>query len=107
VTTVIFSNRAYAILNLELQRVGAVGPGAGAGAGTGVGAGNGSEAGAGPAARSLLDLSRPDIDFTALAAGMGVPASRASTTGEFAGQLRRALAEPGPHLIEAIVPPVA
>jgi acetolactate synthase-1/2/3 large subunit len=107
VTTVIFSNRAYAILNLELQRVGAVGPGAGAGAGTGVGAGNGSQAGAGPAARSLLDLSRPDIDFTALAAGMGVPASRASTTGEFAGQLRRALAEPGPHLIEAIVPPVA
>jgi acetolactate synthase I/II/III large subunit len=92
VTTIIFSNRAYAILSLELQRVGAV-------ADTGTGAGE--------AARSLLDLSRPDIDFAALATGMGVPASRASTTGEFAEQLRRALAEPGPHLIEAIVPPVA
>jgi len=96
VTTIIFSNRAYAILNLELQRVGAV-----ADTGTGTGAG------AGKAARSLLDLSRPDIDFVALATGMGVPASRASTTGELAEQLRRALAGPGPHLIEAIVPPVA
>jgi acetolactate synthase-1/2/3 large subunit len=36
---------------------------------------------------------------------MGVPASRAATAAEFAQQLRRALAEPGPHLIEAIVPP--
>jgi len=56
------------------------------------------------AARSLLDLSRPRLDFTALAKGMGVPASRATTAGEFAQQLRRALAEPGPHLIEAAVP---
>jgi acetolactate synthase-1/2/3 large subunit len=102
VTTVIFNNRAYAILNMELQRVGAA-PATGAGAGAAAAAG----AGTGPAARSLLDLSRPDIDFTSLATGMGVPASRASTTGEFADQLRRALAEPGPHLIEAIVPPVA
>ena len=94
VTTIIFSNRAYAILNLELQRVGAV-------------ADTGTGPGAGEAARSLLDLSRPDIDFVSLATGMGVPASRASTTGEFAEQLRRALAGPGPHLIEAIVAPVA
>ena len=35
---------------------------------------------------------------------MGVPASRAATAAEFAQQLHRALAEPGPHLIEAIVP---
>lgn len=96
VTTIIFNNRAYAILNMELQRVGAT-----------VATRAGGGGGAGGAARSLLDLSRPDIDFTALATGMGVPASRASTTGEFAEQLRRALAEPGPHLIEAIVPPVA
>jgi len=112
VTTVIFSNRAYAILNMELQRVSAGAGSAAAGADTGdragaeAGAGASAGAGAGPAARSLLDLSRPDIDFTALAAGMGVPASRAVTTREFADQLRRALAEPGPHLIEAIVPPV-
>ena len=86
ITTVIFSNRCYAILGMELHRVGA--------------------AGAGPAAQDLLDLSRPDLDFTALATGMGVPASRARTTAEFATALGRALAEPGPHLIEALIPPL-
>ena len=85
ITTIIFSNRRYAILDMELDRVGA--------------------AATGGAARSLLDLSRPDLDFTALAAGMGVPASRARTAAEFAAQLRHALAEPGPHLIEAALPP--
>jgi acetolactate synthase-1/2/3 large subunit len=34
----------------------------------------------------------------------GAPASRATTAAEFAAQLRNALAEPGPHLIEASVP---
>ncbi len=85
ITTVIFSNRRYAILDLELSRVGA--------------------SASGHAARDLFDLSRPVIDFTALAAGMGVPASRARTAPELAAQLTAALAEPGPHLIEAVVPP--
>jgi acetolactate synthase I/II/III large subunit len=84
ITTVIFSNRAYAILTMELERTGAP---------------------AGPTARDLLDLTRPDIDFTALAAGMGVPASRAGTAAEFALQLKAALAEPGPHLIDAALSP--
>ncbi|HSZ40708.1 MAG TPA: acetolactate synthase large subunit [Trebonia sp.] len=88
VTTVIFSNRSYAILGMELNRVGAVG----------------AQGGAGEKARSLLSLDQPPLDFTALAAGMGVPASRAATAAEFAAQLRTALAEPGPHLIEAVVP---
>ncbi len=86
VTTVVFNNRSYAILNMELQRVGA--------------------GAAGPHARDLLDLSRPDLDFTAMARGMGVPAERATTAEEFTAALSRALAEPGPHLIEAIVPPL-
>jgi acetolactate synthase-1/2/3 large subunit len=85
ITTVIFSNRSYAILNMELDRTGAPA--------------------AGESARSLLDLSRPRLSFTALAEGMGVPASKAETAPEFAAQLRRALAEPGPHLIEAVIPP--
>jgi acetolactate synthase-1/2/3 large subunit len=85
VVAIIFNNRSYAILGMELSRVGATA--------------------SGQAARSLLDLSRPDLDFVALAAGMGVPASRATTAGELASQLRRALAEPGPHLIEAMVAP--
>jgi len=84
ITTVIFSNRRYAILGMELDRVGAVSTG--------------------QAARRLLDLSEPDIDFTALAAGMGVPASRATTAAGLAAGLRQAFAEPGPHLIEASVP---
>lgn len=85
ITTVIFSNRRYAILGMELDRVGAVA--------------------GGEAARRLLDLSRPDIDFTAVASGLGVPAGRATTAAEFAAQLRLALTEPGPRLIEARVPP--
>ncbi|MGE5292388.1 MAG: acetolactate synthase large subunit [Micromonosporaceae bacterium] len=83
ITTVIFSNRSYDILNMELQRVGAQ---------------------AGPRAKDLLDLSRPDLDFVSLASGMGVPASRAATAEELAKQFERALAEPGPHLIEAALP---
>jgi acetolactate synthase-1/2/3 large subunit len=62
---------------------------------------------AGPRARRLLDLSDPVPDFTALAAGFGVPASRVTTAEELDAALRRAHAEPGPKLIEAIVPPVA
>ncbi|HJQ07397.1 MAG TPA: acetolactate synthase large subunit [Nocardioides sp.] len=86
VTTVVLNNSAYAILRLELQRVG-----------VDVG---------GPRANELLDLSRPDLDFVRLAEGMGVPATRATTAEELADQLRASLAEPGPHLIEAIVPPL-
>jgi acetolactate synthase-1/2/3 large subunit len=52
----------------------------------------------------LLDLSRPVLDFTAIASGMGVPARRANTAAEFADALSAALAEPGPHLIEAALP---
>ena len=86
VTTVIFNNRSYAILNLELQRVGA-------------------EAAGGRAA-DLFDLSRPNLDFVAIARGMGVGASRAETADDFTAQLERALADPGPHLIEAVLPPL-
>jgi acetolactate synthase-1/2/3 large subunit len=85
ITTIIFANRAYAILAMELAQA--------------------STAAAGQAAQNLLDLSRPTLNFTALAEGMGVPASRALTSGGLAAQLRRALAEPGPHLIEAVIPP--
>jgi acetolactate synthase-1/2/3 large subunit len=84
VTTVVCDNGSYAILEGELARVGA--------------------AGDGKRAAQLLDLGGPDLDFVALAGGMGVPASRATTAEELADQLRRALAEPGPHLIDAVLP---
>jgi acetolactate synthase-1/2/3 large subunit len=82
VTTVIFNNRSYAILNLELSRVGAPTDGH---------------------AAELFDLSRPPLDFVALARGMGVDATRADTAGDFCAALERALTEPGPHLIDAIL----
>jgi acetolactate synthase-1/2/3 large subunit len=87
ITTVIYNNGAYDILRIELQRVGA-------------------ESAPGPKARDLLDLTRPTIDFVQLAEGMGVPARRVSTAEDFTEALRAAFAEPGPHLIEAIVPSV-
>jgi acetolactate synthase I/II/III large subunit len=84
VTTVVLANRSYAILNLELQRVGA-------------------DAG-GPRARRLLDLTEPDLDFVALARGMGVPARRAGTAEELAAAMEEGFAEPGPSLIEVPLP---
>ena len=52
----------------------------------------------------MLDLSDPTPDFTQLSTGLGVPASRVTTVAELDRALRQAYAEPGPHLIEAIVP---
>jgi acetolactate synthase-1/2/3 large subunit len=84
VTVIILNNRSYAILNIELERVGAKG--------------------AGPKAKSQLDLSKTEIDFVAMAKGMGMPAETATTAKEFNDALERAIREPGPHLIDAIVP---
>jgi acetolactate synthase-1/2/3 large subunit len=44
------------------------------------------------------------MNFVAMARGMGVPASTATTAEELADQFSKALQEPGPHLIEALVP---
>ncbi|GAA1839998.1 acetolactate synthase large subunit [Actinomadura bangladeshensis] len=90
VTTVVFNNGSYAILSMETTRVGAV-P---------------APPEEGTITRDMVDLSRPALDFVALASGMGVPASRAHTAEELADQFGKALAEPGPHLIEAVVPPL-
>ena len=51
----------------------------------------------------MLDLSRPDLDFASLAHGMGVEAVRATTAEELTAALERAIAEPGPHLVEALL----
>ena len=87
VKTVIFNNQSYAILNVELQRVGAK-----------------SHAGAGPKARSQLDIGNPALDFVKLAQGMGVTAVRVTTTEGLYAALTQALAKPGPYLIDAVVP---
>ncbi|HEX8068085.1 MAG TPA: acetolactate synthase large subunit [Thermoleophilaceae bacterium] len=86
VTAVVFNNRSYAILNIELERVGA-------------------DRG-GERAKSQLDLAGPDIDFVRIASGLGVPAVSVDSGERFAAELELAIAEPGPHLIEAVVPSV-
>jgi acetolactate synthase-1/2/3 large subunit len=83
VTVVIMNNRSYAILNIELARVGAGQPT--------------------PKTLSMLDLSRPDINWVDIAQGMGVPATRATSAEEFHRQFAAAMTIRGPQLIEAMV----
>jgi acetolactate synthase-1/2/3 large subunit len=84
VTSIIFNNASYSVLNVELERVGADK--------------------AGPKAKAQLDLHGPVLNFAQLAQGMGVHAVRATTAEDFVKALTYALAHPGPHLIEAVVP---
>jgi acetolactate synthase-1/2/3 large subunit len=51
----------------------------------------------------MLDLSHPDLDFVALAQGLGVAATRAASAEEFDAQFTEAMAGRGPRLIEAMV----
>lgn len=83
VTTVICANSRYRILEAELGRAGVQQPGA--------------------AATSMTSLGGPQADWCSLANGFGVAATRASTGKELLDALRRAYAEPGPHLIEAVL----
>ncbi len=83
VTVVIFSNRRYRILDVEMQR-------------TGSGA-------LGPLANNMLDIGRPDLNWVKLAEGCGVEASRATTAREFMDQFSAALQFSGPRLVEAIL----
>jgi acetolactate synthase-1/2/3 large subunit len=83
ITVVILNNHAYAILQMELQRVGTTA--------------------SGDRSRSLLEIGNPDIDFVAIARGFGVPAARATTAEELAEKFAAALDEPGPHLIDAVL----
>jgi len=84
VTSIIFNNASYSVLKVELERVGAER--------------------IGPKARAQLDLSGPRLDFARLAQGMGVHAVSADTAEDFCTALEYALAHPGPHLIEAVIP---
>jgi len=83
VTTVIFANRAYAILQIELHRLGIDTPGA--------------------KASGVLGIGGPELGFARLAEGLGVPASRVTTAEEFHRRFAEAMEEPGPKLIEAIL----
>ncbi|MCB1500083.1 MAG: acetolactate synthase large subunit [Bauldia sp.] len=83
VTTVMLSNRRYAILDHELAAVGAA---------------------PGPASRTLFDLGNPDLDWVRIAGGFGVEAARAETMESFADLFAAANRRPGPFLIELVIP---
>ncbi|MDN5785552.1 acetolactate synthase large subunit [Pseudorhodobacter sp.] len=82
VTTIILANRAYEILKGELHNVGAQ---------------------PGEDALNMLNLDRPELDFVALARGMGVPGRRVEDVKELMHAIEDAAAEPGPFLIEAMI----
>ena len=54
-------------------------------------------------ARSLTSLGNPNLDWVALAKGMGVPGVRVETAEALSKELERALAEPGPRMIEMLM----
>jgi acetolactate synthase-1/2/3 large subunit len=83
VTVVVFANHSYRILNIEMARTGS--------------------GQAGPRARRLLDLSDPKMNWCDLAKGFGVPAVRCTDAQGFDQAFARAMAEPGPKLIEAML----
>ena len=86
VVTLLCSNRAYRILQVELQRAGVAEPG--------------------PAARRLTQLDDPPLDWCSLARGFGLPSERIARVDD-SGALSRALAvafaEPGPHFLELLL----
>jgi acetolactate synthase-1/2/3 large subunit len=83
ITTVLFSNRSYAILKGELANVGAGNPGR--------------------KALDMLDIGRPDIDWVGLAKSLGVPGARVTEMEDFNRRFAEGLATPGPYLVEVVL----
>lgn len=81
VTTVIFANNSYNILNVEYARLGVEN--------------------VGEVAASLFDIGNPEIDWVAMAKGFGVPGARADTAEELCKLLENSYKTPGPFLIQA------
>jgi acetolactate synthase-1/2/3 large subunit len=84
VTTIVFVNHSYRILNIELYRTGAGNPG--------------------PTAKDMLSIGGPNINWVQLSEALGVPAAEVTTAEGFDAALAEAIAAPGPRLIAAVVP---
>jgi acetolactate synthase-1/2/3 large subunit len=82
VTTIIFSNRKYAILLGEYAGVGA---------------------NPGRTALDMMDLGNPDLDWVRLAGGMGVEGVRVSSMEAFNDAFSASVSQPGPFLIELVI----
>jgi acetolactate synthase I/II/III large subunit len=80
VTVVIFANRGYQILRLEMAAVGVTDPGRNA--------------------RAMFDIAGPELDWVALAKGHGVDAVRVTDMDQFAAAFAGAMSRKGPYLIE-------
>ena len=80
VTTVVFANHDYAVLKREFSYLGVGSPG--------------------PRAAGMFEIGHPDLDWTLLAKGMGVPGTRVSSLDTFGKVLRAGLESEGPTLIE-------
>jgi acetolactate synthase-1/2/3 large subunit len=83
VTTVILSNRKYAILLGEFAAVGAQ---------------------PGQVARDMMSLEDPAIDWVRFGESLGLEAARAETIERFADLLAQSFRRPGPFLIELVIP---
>jgi len=83
ITVMLLNNGSYAILNIELNRVGVEEPG--------------------PTALSLLDLTNPEISWTDIAKGMGMQASRVTTVTGLDAAMAEAMSNKGPSLIEVML----
>ncbi|NKB33997.1 MAG: acetolactate synthase large subunit [Pseudomonadales bacterium] len=81
VTTVIFANNSYNILDVEYGRLGVTE--------------------VGDIAASLFDIGNPSIDWVALAKGFGVPGGKADTGEELCALLEQSYGTPGPFIIQA------
>jgi acetolactate synthase-1/2/3 large subunit len=82
ITTVLLSNRRYAILLNELTNVGA---------------------NPGRVALDMMSLGDPAIGWVKIAEGMGVEAAQATTATEFTDLFARANTSTGPFLIELAI----
>lgn len=80
VTVLVFSNRSYKILRGELTNVGVQNPG--------------------PRAIDMLSLNRPDLDWVAMAKGMGVEGTKVDDCEGLAKAFQRGLDVEGPYLVE-------
>ena len=83
VTNIIFSNRSYAILKVELDRVGALETG--------------------ERAASMFSLDDPAINWPSLAESLGVTGYNVTTVEDFTKALSDSLASEGPSLIEVMI----
>jgi len=80
VTNIIFANKSYHILKMEYANMGFGEPG--------------------PQALAMMEIDKPELDWVAIAKGMGVPGVAVTSAEDFCQSMITSAGEPGPSLIE-------